>query len=164
VIETRVNPCYNYKKDEPISADMAIMVLDKDVVFRDETTEIPKVYNSCTSGSEVSKKFTLMGWGDSGTIGSKPRDLDEFGGFHAGENRWTKVDHGMLIYKMDKQINGGLPLEAIAWSGDSGGPAFIADEETGELQIAGVNSNGDCCKYGNEDEYTRLGGISYKWI
>ena len=58
-----------------------------------------------------------------------------------------------------------MPLEAIAWDGDSGGPALIeVDSETGELQIAGVNSNGDCCTYGDEDEYTRLGGIAYDWI
>ena len=58
-------------------------------------------------------------------------------------NVFTKISDNELIYKMDKQKDGGLELEAIAYSGDSGGPAFI--EVDGKLQIAGVNSAGDCC-------------------
>ena len=27
-----------------------------------------------------------------------------------------------------------------------------------------MNSNGDCCKYGHDDEYTRLNGVAYEWI
>ena len=68
----------------------------------------------------------------------------------------------MLVYTMDRDRDGGLPLEAIAWSGDSGGPAFI--ERSGDYYIAGINSSGDCCSYGDQDEYTRLGGFAYNWI
>ena len=63
---------------------------------------------------------------------------------------------------MSAPDDGALPLEAMAWDGDSGGPAFI--EVGGTLKIAGVNSFGFCCEYDNTDYYTRLGGISYDWI
>lgn len=68
----------------------------------------------------------------------------------------------MIKYKMRAPGDGALPLEAMAWDGDSGGPAFI--EVDGDLHIAGVNSYGDCCSYGDFDYYTRLGGAAYEWI
>ena len=69
---------------------------------------------------------------------------------------------------MDKQEDGGLALEAIGYDGDSGGPAFI--EVNGKLQIAGINSFGDCdppekCPYGSKDYFVRLGSEpAYSWI
>ena len=50
-----------------------------------------------------------------------------------------------------------LPIkEAIAWSGDSGvGPHRIATAD-GTLQIAGLNSGGDCCGYGDVDQHVRV--------
>jgi len=50
-----------------------------------------------------------------------------------------------------------LPTEGLGWSGDSGGPAFI------DNKIAGVNSGGDCCNYGNEDQFKRLQD-SFDWL
>jgi len=38
---------------------------------------------------------------------------------------FEEIEDNMLIYTMDRERNGGLDLEAIAWSGDSGGPALI---------------------------------------
>ena len=98
---------------------MAILVLDKPI-----TTEYVEVYNAERSGSEIGKEFTLIGWGSYGTIGSSPRSLRD-NKFHRGMNVFTKINDNELIYKMDKQRDGGLELEAIAYSGDSGGPAFI---------------------------------------
>ena len=54
-------------------------------------------------------------------------------------------------------------MEALAWLGDSGGPALI--DVSGTYYVAGVNSNGDCCRWGDEDEYTRLGSVkALEWI
>ena len=122
VIETRLNPCYNLNSEEPVSADMAILVLDRDI---DAQTGYVDVYNADPDtgyGSEIGKKFTLMGWGGYGPMGEEPSRAGEF---HAGENVWERIESGMLVYSMDSQANGGLELEALAWDGDSGGPALI---------------------------------------
>ena len=42
VIETRLNPCYDLSSMEPVSADMAILVLDRDV---DEETGFVDIYD-----------------------------------------------------------------------------------------------------------------------
>merc|ERR1712183_103378 len=63
----------------------------------------------------------------------------------------------MVVYTFDKN----LPLEGLAWSGDSGGPAFITVD--GVRYVAGVNSAGDCCNYGSQDGYSRL-STKYNWI
>ena len=69
----------------------------------------------------------------------------------------------MVQYKFDRP---GTPdiqtLEAMSWSGDSGGPMLI--EVDGKYKIAGVNSNGDCCNYDNVDNYARLGDTAREWI
>jgi len=68
----------------------------------------------------------------------------------------------MLLYTMDRPEDGGLPLEASGWSGDSGSAALV--DVNGTWQIAGVLSNGEGTAWGSEAEYTRLGGIGYQWI
>lgn len=100
-----------------------------------------------------------MGWGAYGAIESD--DFNEPDGtFHRGKNIFKKIHYNMLIYTMNEDA---LDLEAMDWAGDSGGPAFI--EVDGTDKIAGVNSNGSCCYYGDEDEFTRLGStFAYAWI
>ena len=34
----------------------------------------------------------------------------------------------------------------------------------GQTYVVGVQSSGDCCEYGSEDSYARLGGLAYDWI
>ena len=70
----------------------------------------------------------------------------------------------MLVYTLDKEEDGGRRIEGIGNSGDSGGPALIRNPDTGRWNIGGVKSNGACCHWGGENEYTRLGGIAYDWI
>jgi len=49
--------------------------------------------------------------------------------------------------------------EAIAWSGDSGGPAFLEDK------LVGVNSGGTCCRFGSTDQFARVGSpLAQAWI
>ena len=48
----------------------------------------------------------------------------------------------MLVYRMDKEEDGGQRIEGIGNSGDSGGPALIRNEVTGHWNIGGVKSNG----------------------
>jgi hypothetical protein len=68
----------------------------------------------------------------------------------------------MLIYTMDRPRDGGLPLEALGYSGDSGSAALV--DVNGTWQIAGVLSNGEGPDWSTEGEYTRLGGLGYQWI
>ena len=56
-----------------------------------------------------------------------------------------------------------LDMEAMSWSGDSGGPALIKDKK-GNWKIAGVNNSGECCGYGSKDNYARLGDVALEWI
>ena len=99
-----------------------------------------------------------MGWGDYGAIGGGKTEAN--GTFHRGKNIIGQVRANMLVYEMSEN---GLALEAMGWSGDSGGPALI--DVSGTYKVAGVNSNGDCCSYGDNDEYTRLGSsVAYAWI
>lgn len=70
----------------------------------------------------------------------------------------------MLVYVFDEQGEGVPELEGIGNSGDSGGPALVWNATTEQWNIGGVKSNGACCDYGAENEYTRLGGIAYSWI
>jgi len=69
----------------------------------------------------------------------------------------------MVQYKFDTLTSGEiLDMEAMSWSGDSGGPMLIADGSS--WKIAGVNSSGECCNYGSVDEYARLGKGALQWI
>lgn len=158
VEEVRINNCYDHKGDFYNSADMAIMVFSEDIYG------IPyKVYNAKDSGSEVRKDFTLMGWGSFGKVGQGFSDNIFNEGdsiFHRGQNVFEDIEKNTLVYEMDEF---GLELEAIAHRGDRGGPALI--KVCGADQIAGVNVGGECCSYGDEDEYARLGSsFAYEWI
>jgi len=163
VVEARVNNCYDMRKDGPSSADIAIMVLDQDIIGAPH-----EIYNANISGTEIGKKFILMGWGDYGTVGrghhgmvGQGKDETQYGIFHRGFNVFEDIEKNALVYEMDKHT--GVELEAIAWNGDGGGPALV--DVCGTLQIAGVKSFGECCHYGSEDEYARLGSTyAYAWI
>ena len=159
VTEVILNPCYNFKSEEPLSSDIAILVLEEA-----SAVTPAQVFKSATpeSEDEVGEEIHVLGWGQSGNIGTVNTSNAVVGTFHAGRNIVHDIWNGMVTYTMTSQADGGLPLEAMAWDGDSGGPAFI--EVGGELQIAGVNSFGFCCQYDNTDYYTRLGGVSYDWI
>ena len=159
VEEVIPNPCYNFNSEEPLSSDIAIMVL------KTESAVTPaQVFKSSTpeAEDEVGKEIHVLGWGQSGAIGEVNNSNAVIGTFHAGRNIVHDIWNGMVTYTMTSPDEGALPLEAMAWDGDSGGPAFI--EVDSELQIAGVNSFGFCCQYDNTDYYTRLGGVSYQWI
>lgn len=146
------NPCYNTKSDK-VGADTALIKLDRAAVG---VTPIP-VFSE--SGAELGKRIEIIGWGDTGVAGIRGSQTVRDNTFRVAENMVTSVKKGRLGYRLDQR---GLPLEGIAWSGDSGGPAFITDG-TGARRIAGVNSAGRCCKYGSLDEYSRLSSKAV-WI
>ena len=138
---------------------MAILVLDRPI----DATGYPgfvDVYNVETSGSELGKEMTIIGYGKYGPIEGGDPDVGNV--FHRGMNVWDKIEYNTLQYTMNKQDDGGLYLEAIGWAGDSGGPAFI--EVDGKLQISGTSSAGRCCDYGDTDAYCRLGDFAWQWI
>ncbi len=86
-----------------------------------------------------------MGWGLSGPVGTTENTATEDGTFRVGKNVFEVAD-GTLDYTLNEE---GVAGEAIAWSGDSGGPAMIVRD--GIKYIAGTNSGGDCCEFGNVD-------------
>ncbi len=101
-------------------------------------------YPIYTGGEEVGKEFTMMGWGLSGPVGTTEETAGD-GTFLVGTNVFESAN-GTLDYTLDEE---GIEGESIAWSGDSGGPAMI--DVDGEWFIAGTNSGGDCCEFGNVD-------------
>jgi len=148
------NPCFSVKKDGPDGADVAVLRLNKPVPASD-ATPIP-VYRW---NDEQGKRIEIVGWGDTGKAGIKGKNTHTDRKFRVAENIVTSTStKGMVEYKLDQS---GLPLEGIAWSGDSGGPAFIIRD--GVRYIAGVNSAGSCCKYGSVDGYSRL-STKAAWI
>jgi hypothetical protein len=130
------------------------------------------------SGDEKGAEFTLIGWGDRGPAPHKPDECAARGAsceqLLAGRNVFSAATCcNVLEYTFDRPGEGdGLPTEAVATAGDSGGPAFIKarmrtpsqhtphaqhtwslllpsstqDEATGRTFLAGVNSGGDCCE------------------
>lgn len=162
VAQTRVHNCWT--GDGPNSADLAILVFSSDVT---SVGTFPTVYNGSDDEEEKGEEIVVVGWGSYGPVG---QDLDEdeyndlAGVFHRGYNVVTDVKNGMVVYEMDKDK---LALEAIATSGDSGGPAYLV--QSGVTYLVGVNSYGDCatpakCDYGAKDYYVRVGGAAYEWI
>jgi len=145
------DPCWNFADDGPNSHDLALIKFDTDLGI----TPVP-IHRA---GVEEGKQFTLMGWGDTGTSAKKEKDIEpctEVGDckFRVAENIFESAEKGLLKYRFDDPSNGGLPKEGLAYTGDSGGPAFLGTELARE--IAGVNSGGDCCGYGSVDMYCRL--------
>ena len=96
----------------------------------------------------------------SGPIGSK---YDDSVVFHRAENVVNEIRDNSLIYSMDRPPTG-LRLEGIGHFGDSGSPALLRNPDTGLWNVGGVMSWGGDGVYGDENGYTRLGGIAYKWI
>lgn len=159
VTEVRTNNCFDFAADGPNSADLAIMIFDTDIVAADPAINIKPIFNAAVDGSELDTTFELIGYGNYGPIGGPYTTSGNV--FHRGVNMFTKVSGNTLKYTMDE--NSWINWEAMAWSGDSGGPAFTV--VNGVYKISGVNSAGDCCAYGNEDAYTRLGStFAYQWI
>jgi len=147
VEEVFQHPCFSCNQDGPNGADVAIIKLTQKTNFRGKD-----IY---TGSDESGKEFTLLGWGDFGVAGVRPGRTVWDKNFRRGNN--VVVHAGETIrYRFDGPPNA-LPLEAVAWSGDSGGPALLND------QIIGVNSGGDCCDYGVMDEYSRLSS-KLPWI
>jgi len=148
------NPCFSFQQDGPNSADLAILHFSSNV----SVVGIP-IYGKC---DEIGHEFTLIGWGDTGVFGGNPKPNNPEK-LRRGNNIFTNTRGNTLEYAINSPNNGSLNLEAIAWSGDSGGPAMI--EDSGKLYIVGVNSAGDCCQYGHTDEYARVSSdIAYNWI
>jgi hypothetical protein len=154
---------FNLKKDGPNYCDTAIVELDGE----SDVTPMP-VYHW---DDETGKHMDIYGWGVTGNAATiKAKDCDdgaEDGKFRHGENNVERVSEksggGIIYYTMRK--TGGLPLEAISASGDSGGPAYIQGPD-GKMYIAGTNSgsnDNNGCRYGSTDQYCRL-SRHYSWI
>ena len=146
--EFRPNDCWNFSTWGPLSADIAIMVLDRPIENAVAGTHYADIWDASTMGDVVGKEFTLVGWGGSGELredGSTNHHVTEI--FHRGYNVVDEIKDGMLIYDFDRPGEG-LALEAMGAEGDSGSAAFI--DVNGTLIIAGVNSNEKEAIYGTK--------------
>ena len=103
----------------------------------------------------MGKTLTIVGWGLTGKAGSKGDKFDNK--FRVATNIVTSNNRGVIEYKFNSPSNGALDTEGGIMSGDSGGPAFI------DGKIVGVASRGNCCDYGNTDQFKRLQN-SFDWI
>jgi len=89
------NPCYNSIGEEPIAADLAILVLDSDATPTPAT-----IFEATIDGEEeVGKEILIMGWGLYGPVSNG--EPDDYGSFHAGVNIVTDVWNEMIRYEMD---------------------------------------------------------------
>ena len=142
-----VNPCFSFESDGPNVMDLALIKLD--------TPSSNPPQSMYRFNDEVGKTITLVGWGDLCVAGNHhPSKCRGGNRFRIGKNIINRITENTLQYSLDRPSHGGLDLEAIGWSGDSGGPALI--ERDGKLYVTGVNSGGDCCSYGSVDEICRL--------
>lgn len=144
-------PCFSYAADGPNGHDSAVIVLDR-------PAPVAPVL-AYAGGDEVGTRIAVVGWGDSGPAGSRGNARDEK--LRAGGNVVDRAAHGVLYYDLADPSGGAEPDEALAWSGDSGGPALV--EVNGQTFLAGTNSGGDCCDYGSVDQYKRVSD-HYAWI
>jgi len=164
VTEFYINPCYD---------DSAVAGVDFAVLrFGAQPAGVtPHELHMGDDEPEKGKTITIVGWGDFGPAGpTRPIECADAptgcSQLRRGHNVVTSTSNNALRYTLDDPSGGeALPLEALAWSGDSGGPAFIADASSGQLRVAGVNAAGDCCAYGSVDEYARVSSrAATAWI
>ena len=71
------------------------------------------------NGDEKGKEFTMVGWGDSGIAGVKPKKVVSDGKFRRAKNIVDEANE-MLIYTLDAPEDDALDLEGMSWLGDSG--------------------------------------------
>ena len=139
-----------------------MLILEKDISPAD--LNILPIYDGAEEDLTelLDNDFTLIGWGLSGPLGS---DLVGFGTFHAGKNRVNEIKDNLMNVTFDKEKDGGLPLEALCQSGDSGSPLLL---KTGPNQfdytVVGVVSNAASQGYGAQCQYAYAGGIARDWI
>lgn len=166
IAEKYLNPCYDFGADGPNGADLAVMRFSSPV-----PSNIATPVTRYSGTAEVDSTFTLIGWGNFGPAGacteetcscsttSNPTSNPPCTILREGRNVFETVTGNVLTYSLTAPGSGALSNEAIAWSGDSGGPAFLDGE------LAGINSGGDCCAYGSVDQFVRVSGtLSSEWI
>ena len=170
VIEQRPLSCYTQKADEGFDiqfpADIAILVLEEPIPNAQAGVDFLDLWDVEEMNSTMEGKiFTLIGWGLSGKVGDDANFDGSMSVLHRAENKVNKIEDNTLIYTMDRPEDGGLELEGLGNSGDSGSPALIRNTVTGDWNIGGVKSWGmNGSGYDSTNGYTRLGGIAYSWI
>lgn len=163
--EFRSNECWNFSSQQPYSADIAIMVLDRPISGAMEGVDYVPIWNAQEMGDVVGREFILAGWGASGEVneeGDRDESHHQSQIFHRGFNVINEISDNMLVYTMDRPEDGGLDLESMGHFGDSGSGALMYEDD--ELFIIGVKSNGGYGNWGTRHEYTRVGGDHWDWV
>jgi hypothetical protein len=158
VSKTYLNPCFNKNGDEHNAADIAIIKLDKPLDIQPV-----RMYNVQEQGPESSKQFFFLGYGDKGKISDGEPRQGSNPHFQRGSNVFLGVrgNANVLEYNFCSESKK-IKYQGLAWSGDSGGPAFII--ENGQGYLAGVNS-GCIGDFGSTDQFARLGSpVAQQWI
>lgn len=107
-----------------------------------------------------------MGWGKSGDVNDPDAGIWDF---HRGYNVVREYVSNKIRYGFEDPNNGGLELEAVANSGDSGGAATI-ELADGTRKLIGVCSNGLVDTVYRDpnfpwmNEYAAVSGWQRRWI
>lgn len=130
---------------------------------RPTSTEVAQLY---TATDELGQLTFFVGKGDTGTGLSGVKGND--GQLRAATNRVSKVSPRWLGWQFDdprKPTEALTPYEGISGPGDSGGPAFIVQND--QVYVAGISSFQDHAGiegiYGVTEYYTRISSY-LPWI
>jgi hypothetical protein len=160
VTKVLLNKCFDMEEDGPNGADLALLILEPPV---DPKIAAPTEMMS-DDADAVGKVFSYVGWGDHGKAGrTKPPECTTIVGgssqLNLGAKEITAIKGNVLVYALDAKDDSGAWVEgeAIAWSGDSGGPAFLEDK------MVGINSGETCCRFCSADQFARRRGLRKRW-
>ena len=125
VDEARSNGCYTKNGRTRNGADIAVLVLREDI----PDTIVPRGIWDSSAQSEIGEVFRLIGYGDNGPVGVDPEAGElPYGELLTGFNKIIGTENNMVQYKFDSLDSADIqPLEAMSWSGDSGGPMLIGN-------------------------------------
>jgi len=158
--KVKVKKRYVHPDHEPgISHDIALIELDAPV----SNIKPALLYEA---NDEKGKIITFIGAGDAGN-GLKGVTIPHYennGVLRKAHNTVEKAEGPLLVFKFH-QGEEALPLEGIGGGGDSGGPAFIKNDD--DYLVLGVSSRGEFGStigmYGNLEYYSRVSYFN-DWI
>ena len=170
ITEIRKNECYQQNYENYIQTiaggDLAILILEEPKPDAQAGRDYVELWDDEVDGDLVGQTFALMGWGLSGDINDPDAGIWDF---HRGYNVVREYVNNKIRYGFEDPANGGLELESVANSGDSGGAATI-ELPSGERKLIGVCSNGLVDTIYRDpnfpwmNEYASVSGWQRRWI
>lgn len=150
----------HYQYERGNDHDIALIKLKKPV-----TQVSPAMLNTDKSESGQVVWFIGAGGTGNGHVGQTISYKQNAGQLRKAQNRIEKAKDGNVYFEFD-QGEDALPLEGVSGNGDSGGPAYI--EQQNRYYLLAVSSRTDSWfksigEYGVTEVYTRIAGY-LPWI